>query len=115
MPKYVVDYVPQVLFGDFSPEVAAYFNNTFILGNSQWGGPERRVIEDFNLPLKVEVLGGEADLSQMLAQRYPRREQMLFYFWRPHPLNSIYDLIRITLPNDSKYFINPTLSRLGIN
>ncbi len=105
MPKYVVDDVPQVLFGDFTPEVAAYFNNTFILGSADWGGPERRAIDDFNFPLNIEVLGGEADLAQMLMDRYPRREQMLFYFWRPHPLNSIYDLMRITLPNDSECFI----------
>lgn len=102
MPKYVVNDVPQVLFGDFSPSVAAYFNNTFILGDIDWGGPERRVIHDFNFSLNVEVLGGEEDMAQMLAERYAKKEQMLFYFWRPHPLSSVYDLLRITLPNDSK-------------
>jgi glycine betaine/proline transport system substrate-binding protein len=109
VPKYVVNDIPQVLFGDFSPDVAAYLNNTFVLGDIDWGGPERRVINDFNFSLNVEVLGGEEDMVLMLFERYAKQEPMLFYFWRPHPLHSVFDLMRITLPNDSKYLIKLTL------
>jgi ABC-type proline/glycine betaine transport system substrate-binding protein len=39
----------------------------------------------------------------MMANRFANKEPMLFYFWRPHTLNTVYDLMRITLPNDSKF------------
>jgi glycine betaine/proline transport system substrate-binding protein len=112
VPKYVVNDIPQVLFGDFSPDVAAYFNNTFVLGDIDWGGPERRVINDFNFSLNVEVLGGEEDLALMLFERYAKQEPMLFYFWRPHPLHSVFDLMRITLPNDTMYYPPDILGKI---
>lgn len=104
VPRYVLDDVPEALFGDFAnPRVAEYFNNTLILGDTDWMVVEENIIKDQNYSLNIQYLGGEGDMAQMLTERYARKEQMLFYFWQPHTLDSIYNLMRVQLPNDCKF------------
>ncbi len=104
MPRYVLDDVPEALFGDFSdPRVAGYFNNTLILGDPTWLDVEDNIIKDQNFSLNIQLLSGEVEMTEMLIERYARKEQMLFYFWKPHTLESIFNLMRIQLPNDCKY------------
>ncbi len=111
MPRYVLDDVPEALFGDFSdPRVAGYFNNTLILGDRNWMEVEERIIKDQNYSLNIQFLSGEGEMADVLKERYARKEPMLFYFWRPHTLDSVYSLMRIQLPNDSKCILYATVA-----
>lgn len=104
MPRYVLDEAPDALFGDFAdPTVAGYFNNTLILGDPNWMVVEEQIIKDQNYSLNIEFLSGELEMTEMLFERYANKEQMLFYFWKPHTLDSIFSLMRVQLPNDCKF------------
>jgi glycine betaine/proline transport system substrate-binding protein len=103
VPKYVVSDVPSVLFGDFSPEIAAYFNNSLIVGDPTWVVSEQTMIDQRNFSLNIQMLSGEEELASLLDERYVNKEPILFYFWKPHILSSVYDVIRVQLPDDGKY------------
>jgi ABC-type proline/glycine betaine transport system substrate-binding protein len=103
VPRYVLEDVPSVLAADFTnPTVASYFNNTFIVGDKAWSGPEQTIIAEYGYDLRVEVLSGQEEFVAMLAERYAREEPMVFFLWNPNPLMSMYDFVRITLPEDGK-------------
>jgi glycine betaine/proline transport system substrate-binding protein len=113
VPRYVLDEVPDALFGDFAdPTVAGYFNNTLIVGDPNWMVVEEQIIKDQNYSLNVEFLSGEIEMTEMLFERYANKEQMLFYFWKPHTLDSIFSLMRVQLPNDSVYYPPEILSKI---
>lgn len=104
MPRYVLKTVPTALSADFTnPEVAGYFDNTFILADKYWSNVQQQVIDDQGYNLTVKVLDGQEQLFDLLAEKYPREEPLLFFLWRPHTLFSTYDLVRVSLPNNSKF------------
>lgn len=104
MPRYVLKDVPTALSGDFAnPNVSAYFNNTFILGDKYWAGPERKIIESNGYNLTVKVLSGVAEFNALLAAKYAKQEPMVFFAWRPNVIFSNYDLVRVSLPNNSTF------------
>ena len=103
MPRYVLKDVPSALAADFAnPTVASYFNHTFIVGDKAWSGPEQLIIAEYNYNLTVQLLSGQEEFMTMLAERYARSEPMLFFLWSPNPLMSMYDLVRVTLPEDGE-------------
>ena len=103
MPRYVLKDVPTALSGDFTnPNVSAYFNNTFILGDKYWSGPEQTIIDSNGYNLTVKVLSGINEFNAMLASKYAKQESILFFAWRPNVIFSNYDLVRVSLPNNSK-------------
>ncbi len=103
MPRYVLKDVPSALAADFAnPTVASYFNNTFIVGDKAWSGPEQIIIDEYGYNLTVQLLNGTDEFVALLAERYAREEPMLFFLWSPNPLMSVYDLVKITLPENGK-------------
>eukprot|EP00029_Vermamoeba_vermiformis_P004835 TRINITY_DN154_c0_g2_i1.p1 TRINITY_DN154_c0_g2~~TRINITY_DN154_c0_g2_i1.p1 ORF type:complete len:708 (+),score=157.53 TRINITY_DN154_c0_g2_i1:228-2351(+) len=116
MPRYVLKDVPTALSGDFTnPNVSAYFNNTFILGDKYWAGPEQKIIESNGYNLTVKVLSGIAEFNAMLAAKYAKQEPMLFFAWRPNVIFSNYDLVRVSLPNNTVYYPSEILGKLMAN
>ena len=101
MPRYVLKDVPSALAADFAnPIVANYFNNTFIVGDEAWSGPEQIIIKEYGYDLTVQLLSGQEEFVALLADRYAREEPMLFFLWSPNPLMSVYDFVKVTLPQD---------------
>jgi glycine betaine/proline transport system substrate-binding protein len=97
IPRYVQDDVPEVLFGQFSDEDAAYFNHTFYLGSPEWSSYDQQIIDYFNWSLTIQNLSGEDALLQLILAKYSKQQPVLFYFWKPHPLHDIIDLVKIQL------------------
>jgi hypothetical protein len=116
MPRYVLKDVPTALSGDFAnPNVSAYFNNTFILGDKYWAGPERKIIESNGYNLTVNVLSGAAEFNALLAAKYAKQEPMVFFAWRPNVIFSNYDLVRVSLPNNTVYYPSEILGKFMWN
>ncbi len=112
MPRYVLEDVPSVLVADFTnPNVSQHFNNTFIVGDKAWSGPEQMIIDEYGYDLHVQVLSGQEEFVAMLEERYSRSEPMLFFLWSPNPLMSKYDLVRITLPEHGKFVVYSSYTR----
>ncbi len=89
--------VPGVLFGDFSEADAAYFNNTIYVGSAAWEPFDQQIIAYFNWKLTIVNLSGEDELLDLVVDKYARKEPVLFYFWKPHPLHDALDLVKIQL------------------
>ncbi len=103
MPRFVLNDMPDALFGDFSdPVVAAFFNNTVYVGDQDWLSVQYDIITQNNFSLNVVQLPGEDELMDLLTTTYARKQPLLFYFWSPHLLPANIQLIRVQLPNDSK-------------
>lgn len=85
--------------------MSAYFNNTLIIGDKSWSGPEHDIINDLNYTLTVQYLSGQTAFNALLAERYAKRQPILFWVWRPNMLFSVYDLVRVSIPNSSKSII----------
>lgn len=103
MPRYVLKDVPSVLAADFAnPNVSDYFNNTFTVGDKAWSGPEQMIIDKHGYDMRVEVLSGQEEFVALLTERYAKEEPIVFFLWSPNPLMSMFDLVRITLPEDGK-------------
>jgi ABC-type proline/glycine betaine transport system substrate-binding protein len=99
--------VPTALAGDFAnPNVSAYFNNTLIIGDKSWSGPEQDIINDLNYTLTVQYLNGQTAFNALLAERYAKHQPILFWAWRPNMLFNMYDLVRVSIPNSSKLYPN---------
>ena len=114
MPRYVLKDVPSVLVADFTnPNVSQYFNNTIIIGDKAWSGPEQTIINNYSFNLNVQLLSGQDEFVSMLADRYSRSEPMLFFLWSPNPLMSMYDLVKITLPEGGKNFLLLLFARIN--
>lgn len=103
VPRYVLSSVPNALFGDFSdPQVSSYFNHTLIIGDKDWLGVEQKVIDEQHFALNIEYLASELELTALIEDRFANKDPMLFYFWKPHTLSSVFDMMRVQLPNDCK-------------
>ena len=74
-----------------------------IVGDPTWVVSEQIMIDQRNFSLNIQMLSGEEELASLLGARFANKEPILFYFWKPHVLSSVYDVIRIQLPDDGKY------------
>jgi glycine betaine/proline transport system substrate-binding protein len=97
VPRYVQDYASEVLFGTFSEQAADYFNHTFYLGSSAWTTEDQAIIDYNHWDLTIKNLTGEYEFLELLLDRYSKNEPILFYFWKPHPIHQILDLVKIQL------------------
>jgi ABC-type proline/glycine betaine transport system substrate-binding protein len=113
IPRYVLKDVPTALAGDFAnPNVSAYFNNTLIIGDKSWSGPEQDIINDLNYTLTVQYLNGQTAFNALLAERYAKHQPILFWAWRPNMLFNMYDLVRVSIPNSNNYYPSEILGKI---
>eukprot|EP00029_Vermamoeba_vermiformis_P004838 TRINITY_DN154_c0_g3_i2.p1 TRINITY_DN154_c0_g3~~TRINITY_DN154_c0_g3_i2.p1 ORF type:complete len:702 (+),score=151.44 TRINITY_DN154_c0_g3_i2:57-2162(+) len=113
IPRYVLKDVPTALAGDFAnPNVSAYFNNTLIIGDKSWSGPEQDIINDNNYTLTVQYLNGQTSFNALISERYAKRQPILFWAWRPNMLFNMYDMVRVSLPNSGTYYPSEILGKI---
>jgi glycine betaine/proline transport system substrate-binding protein len=71
------------------------------LGSPEWSSYDQQIIDYFNWSLTIQNLSGEDALLQLILAKYSKQQPVLFYFWKPHPLHDIIDLVKIQLKDAS--------------
>lgn len=104
MPRYSIKNAPLVATGNIDAATAAYFNNTFLLGDPTWTTFDQQIIDDNGWDLTVKLLDGEQSLMDLIALKNQTQSPILFYFWTPHAVHKLFDLVRVQLPNNGTKF-----------
>jgi glycine betaine/proline transport system substrate-binding protein len=111
LPSYVVTEHPSLATweGFTDPGVAALFATPASDGHGQFLGGEATftqydadIIRNLGLDFEVVYAGFEAALIDAVRSAVDQHAPLLFYFWTPHPIQTLLDLTRVTLPAYSK-------------
>jgi glycine betaine/proline transport system substrate-binding protein len=100
VPRYTIKDAPLIATGNIDQSTADYFNNTFTLGDPTWATSDQNIIDTNGWDLQIEYLTGEQSLMDLIAARNETQQPVLFYFWTPHAVHKIFDLVRVQLPDN---------------
>ena len=79
-----------------SPESGS--QGMFLGGDPSYQQKDKKLIEALGLNLKHVIAGAEAAQVARWSQLYKQKKPVLFYWYDPQHLNSVYDLYKIKLP-----------------
>ena len=109
IPRYLLKQYPQFatwkgLKGKESvfksPESGS--QGMFLGGDPSYVQKDRALIKGLGLNLKHVVAGAEPAQVARWTQLYKQRKPVLFYWYDPQALNSVYDLVQVKLPPRTK-------------
>lgn len=83
-----------------SPESGS--QGMFLGGDPSYVQKDRALIKGLGLNLKHVVAGAEPAQVARWTQLYKQRKPVLFYWYDPQALNSVYDLVQVKLPPRTK-------------
>ena len=107
IPDYLLQQHPELVTweGLKDPQNAALFataetgnKGRFLAGDPGWVQYDEDIIRNLGLDLQVVRLGSEEALLDALGAAYDKQEPILFYFWTPHWVHMLYNLVPVTLP-----------------
>jgi glycine betaine/proline transport system substrate-binding protein len=83
-----------------SPESGS--QGMFLGGDPSYVQKDRAIIKGLGLNLKHVVAGAEPAQVARWTQLYKQKKPVLFYWYDPQALNSVYDLVQVKLPARTK-------------
>ena len=107
VPSYVVAERPELVTweGFAEPDNAALFRTPatgskgqFLAGDPTWAQFDEQIIRNLGLDFAVVFAGSDVALLAQVAEAYRSRLPILFYFWTPHAVHRLYDLVEVRLP-----------------
>jgi glycine betaine/proline transport system substrate-binding protein len=107
VPSYVIAEHPSLATweGFEDPAAAALFETPASGGHGQFlgGDPtftqyDADIIRNLGLDFQVVYAGSEDAIIDALKTAVEQHQPLLFYFWTPHPVQTLFDLARVALP-----------------
>ena len=109
VPHYVMRSHPELRSWEslLDPEIVALFateetngKGRLISGDAGWTHSQyaESIVRNLGLDFEVFYAGSEVDELELIKTLYDNEEPLLLYFWTPHWMFAVYDLIEVELP-----------------